>query len=337
VSENIIVTFHELNAQVLSLSKDSPRPNNINLNILDLFENLIAWRYEGFQYLYSNNIFCGLIGKIEVDRPQNRINLVFVVADADADPQCVRDLSTNAIRILHRKTGEAVEKRVHVVFKIDPTMPFMAKVAMEHERGVSTKILVSTLNYLFRDARVNNTLSKPFFVGEHPVDRYVRGANAGQPMPLKYKVNFEYESVLSDEIIDAFVNGRIKNVEFSKPANYTQRLDNQGLFHQDHFTVNLKMQAINIPSSQPRTRASLMQYITAPFKELVSNNPDLAQTTFKIKFLAPSGSTQLAEYDSQTDAFTLVKKAWLSKTLRQPMTDVIQLNTVLCDRIFSKI
>ena len=173
MSETIIVTFHQLNAQVLSLSQGSLKPNNIQLNWLDLFEKLVIWKYEGFHYPYLNSKFCGLIDKIKIDRTQCRIDLVFVVADVDAEPQCARNLTDNTTRLLSRNAGEAADKRVHVVFKVDPAQPCIANIAMEHERGVSTRVFINTLNYLFRHARKYNQDQsvKSFFIGEHPTDR----------------------------------------------------------------------------------------------------------------------------------------------------------------------
>lgn len=336
MADSIIITFHQLNAQVHSLSPDSPKPQNIQLNWLDLFENLVAWGYEGFQYPYANEKFCGLIDKITVDRNNNRIDLVFIVADVEADPQCARHLVDKTTRLLSRNAGEAADKRIHVVFKIDPAMPFMAQIAMEHERGVTTRVLVSTLNYLLRDARLNNSATTAFFVGEHPTERYERGTNAGEPKPLKFKIKIEYTSVLSDEIIDAFKNGRIKNVEYLRPPTTTGQLDNQGVFRQDNLTVHLKVAAQNVPSNA-NTKAKLIAWAKSPFKELIANNPDLNNTLFTIRFSDSDGGHRSATYDPQLDEFSLVKKDYVRRSLRQPMTADVQLNKPLCDRMFSKV
>lgn len=339
MSDTIIVTFHQLNAQVLSLSQGSEKPKNIRLNWLDLFENLVEWGYEGFQYPYSSNRFCGLIYNITVDRPSNRIDLVFVVADVDADAQCARNLHDNTTRMLTRNVGEAADKRAHVVFKVDPTQPCIANIAMEHERGVTTRTLVNTLNYFFRHARLENThdTAQAFFVGEHPTERYVRGDQAGKPKPLEFKINIEYQSSLSEEIIEAFKTGKIKNVEyFRPPTTINGTLDDHDFFRQDSLTVHLKVNAITIPTNL-QGKNEWLQWAKNPFKELIYNNPDLSKTLFTIRFSDPSGGLRSATYDPQTDEFSLVKKTHLSSSLRQPMTANIQLNTALCDRMFTKI
>lgn len=94
MTDRLLITFHKLNAQVLALSDKSPKPN-VNFNLIDFFNNLITWGYEGFKYPYSNDRFCGLLGKIDIDPVDHIVRLVFVVADAEADPQCARDLHTN--------------------------------------------------------------------------------------------------------------------------------------------------------------------------------------------------------------------------------------------------
>ncbi|MFW1689436.1 hypothetical protein ACG9H2_05570 [Acinetobacter ursingii] len=335
MSDNVLITFHKLNAQVLALSEKSPKPN-INFNLIEFFQKLIDWKYEGFKYPYAQDRFCGLLGKIEIDPANFIIRLVFVVADKEADPQCARDMETNITRLLQRNTGEAADKRVHVVIKVDSNAPYLADVGIEHERGVSMRILVNTLNYLARHARRENDIAKPYFIGEHPTDRYERGPKKDMPKELGYRLNFKYDSILSNEIVDAFIQGRVKNVEFKQPPQHQQNWDNQGIFVQDQLQVSLKVNAVTVPSTvQGQTQKE--NFIKHVIKNLVSQHSDLQGIVFKIKFEDSKGDSRLAEYNSDDDEFILVKKAKLSNSLRQPMTAAVALNRPLCDRIQSKL
>jgi len=335
MTDRLLITFHKLNAQVLALSDKSPKPN-VNFNLIDFFNNLITWGYEGFKYPYSNDRFCGLLGKIDIDPVDHIVRLVFVVADAEADPQCARDLHTNTTRLLHRKPGEAADKRVHVVLKVNPNAPYLADVGIEHERGVSMRILTSTLNYLARHARIENPLSKLSFIGEHPTDRYERGPKKDMPKELGFKVNFKYESILSNEIVDAFINGRVKNVEFSQPPQHQQNWDNQGIFVQDQVKVSLKAKAVTVPSNV-HTKDQKEGFIKSVIKNLANQHTSLQGVVFKIKFEDSKGDPRLAQYNTDDDEFVLVKKERLSESLRQPMTADVQLNIPLCDKIQSKL
>lgn len=331
MSNNLLVTFHKLNAQILPLSPTGLKPN-VQFSLLDFFENLKTWNYENFQYPFSSERFCGLLGIIEVDRPQNIVRLVFVVADKEADPQCARDLTTNQTRLLNRKNNEAADQRVHVVIKVNPSSPFLADVGIEHCRGVSMRIFINTLNYLARHARLENSSSKAYFVGEHPTERYQKGDKLGLPKPLDFKINFHYESVLSDEIVDAFINGKVKNVEFSQPPQVAPQWDNQGVFTQNLLRVNLNVSAVTLPSNITSTQQK-ENIVKGYFRNLIAQHRNLQGTLFKIKFEDSKGTQRLAEYNPDDDVFVLVKKDKLPDSLRQPVTANITLNRPLCDTI----
>ncbi|WP_368678015.1 hypothetical protein [Acinetobacter lactucae] len=335
MSDNLLVTFHKLNTQVLSLSPSSPKPN-INFNLIEFFEKLKQWNYEGFKYPYSNDRFCGLLGKIDIDPINFIIRLVFVVADVEADPQCARDLDTNQTRLLQRRPGEAADKRVHIVLKVDRSAPFLADVGIEHESGVTMRIFVSTLNYLAKHARRENIDSKSYFIGEHPTERYERGPKKDLPKELGFKLNFKYESILSDEIIDAFIHGRVKNVEFTQAPQFQQNWDNQGIFRQNEVKVSLSASAVIIPSSI-RTKEQKAGFVKRIFHNLIQQHTNLQGVLFKIKFEDGKGSERLAQYNPDLDEFVLVKKERIPASLRQPMTADIQINHNLCDRIQSKL
>lgn len=335
MTDRLLVTFHKLNAQVLSLSEKTPKPN-VAINLIDFFQKFITWGYEGFKYPYSKDRFCGLLGKIEVDPANNTIRLVFVVADAQADPQCARDLTNNKTRLLKRNPGEAADKRVHVVLKVDPNAPYLADVGIEHETGVTMRIFTSTLNYLARHARLENNLSKDYFIGEHPIDRYERGPKKNMPKELGFKVNFKYESILSDEIVDAFINGRIKNVEFLQAPQHQSNWDSQGIFIQDQIKVSLKVNAVTVPSNI-KNKHQKETFIKSLIKNLANQHTKLQGVVFRIKFEDSKGDHRLAQYNTDDDEFVLVKKEKLEASLRQPMTADVRLNGPLCAKIESKL
>lgn len=335
MTDRLLVTFHKLNAQVLALSDKSPKPI-VNFDLIEFFEYLATWNYEGFKYPYSNDRFCGLLGKINIDKTNKIVRLVFVVADAEADPQCARDLATNNTRLLHRNPGEAADKRVHVVLKIDPNAPYLADVGIEHENGVTMRIFASTLNYLARHARLENNIAKPYFYGLHPTERYERGPKKDMPKELGFRLNFKYESILSDEIVDAFINGRVKNVEFSQPPQHQQNWDNQGIFIQDQIRVGLKVNAVVVPSGI-NSKGQKEGFVKSLIKNLATQHTGLRGVVFKIKFDDSKGDPRLAQYNTDDDEFVLVKKERLSASLRQPLTANVQLNLSLCDKIQSKL
>ncbi|AZP30631.1 MULTISPECIES: hypothetical protein [Acinetobacter calcoaceticus/baumannii complex] len=330
MSGNILVTFHHMAAHINPISNKAPVPK-VKFDILNYFEQLKKWNYENFHYRFLNEKFCGILSNIEIDKTNYVVRLVFIVADAEADDPCVRDLNTNQPRLLKRNKSEAAEKRVHIVIKVDKKNPTLAQFAAEYEKGVTARIFINTLNYFTNHAKRDEKI-KSFFVGEHPKNR----DQSGNPEKLAYRLKFEYQSEFSEEIIEAFAKGNIKNVDFYRPARINNQFDKQGKFQQDAVKISLKVAADIVPSSA-RTVKQKMDSIVNSFNNLLSQHTDLKGTVFKINFTDTNGANRFAEYDSDDQEFTLVKKKYLDEKLRQPMTDTVTLNHPLCDRMLANI
>lgn len=327
---NIVVTFHNMVAQIRPVSNKSSVPK-VKFNILEYFDQLKKWGYENFHYRFLNEKFCGILSNIEVDRTDYIVRLVFIVADAEADDPCVRDLKTNKPRLLKRTKTEAAEKRVHIVIKVDKANPTLAQFAAEYERGVTARVFNNTLNYFTTHARADAN-KKPYFFGDHPTKR----DDSGNPEKLGYRLKFEYQSEFSEEIIEAFVKGNIKHVEFYRPAKINPQFDNQGKFQQDALKISLKV-GVNVVPSTARTLKQKSDAIIQSFNNLIGQHTDLKGTVFKINFTDSNGANRFAEYDSDVQEFTLVKKKFLDEKLRKPMTDIVILNRTLCDRMQANI
>lgn len=330
MSGNILITFHHLTAQIKSISNKAAIPN-VKFDILDYFQELKQWGYENKHYPYMDSRFCGILSNIDIDKVKYVVRLVFIVADITADDPCVRDLNTNQARLLTRNQTEAAEKRVHVVIKVDKSNPTLAQFAAEYERGVTSRIFINTLNY-FTNLAKKDPLTQNYFFGDHPKKRDA----SGNPEKLAYRLKFDYQSEFSEEIIDAFVNGTIKNIDFYRPAKINTQFDTHGKFHQDSIKISLKVRANIVPSSA-KTINQKMRAITKTFSNLITQHPDLAGTVFKINFTDTNGANRFAEYDSDDKEFTLVKKKYLDEKLRQPMSGKVSLNHSLCDRMFAHI
>ena len=330
MSGNIVVTFHNMVANLRPISNKSPVPK-VKFDILKYFEQLKTWGYENFHYRFLNEKFCGILSNIEIDKSAYVVRLVFIVADAEADDPCVRDLKTNKPRLLKRTKTEAAEKRVHIVIKVDKKNPTLAQFAAEYERGVTARVFNNTLNYFTNHARADDT-KKSYFFGDHPTKR----DNSGNPEKLGYRLKFEYQSEFSEEIIDAFVKGNIKHVEFYRPAKINPQFDNQGKFQQDALKISLKV-GVNVVPSTATTFKQKTDAIIQSFNNLIGQHTDLKGTVFKINFTDSNGTNRFAEYDSDVQEFTLVKKKFLDEKLRQPMTDKVILNRLLCDRMQANI
>lgn len=330
---SICATYHELTALVYSTHPDKPKPN-VSIDIFEYFKNLSAWGYDGFQYPYANERFCGLLSDIQFDDAKKAVFLVFTVADVQADCQIARDLTTNTTRILSRKNGEAADSRVNVVVKVNPSNASIANIALEHQRGLPISKFLDTLNYLFRDARINKY--PEFFVGDHPFERYQKGEKTGQPKPLKFKPKFEIKSVVDEQVIKAFQEGRINHIDFFKSAQNGSAFDTTGHFRQDRIKVSMKVET-QIIKDQSASWAEKAQDIYETFFTFKQQHFDMLGSVFTIDFKDNHGHNRTAQYDVEDQSFTIVKKEYFPEELRQPMTDVVQVNTALCARMLAKI
>lgn len=334
----ILVTYHTLELDIISISQKQPIPLVSHVSIIDIFENLKKWGYENRPRLFGGlNRFCGLIPVIDIDKANNCIKLILTLSDKNEDFQMARNFGTGSVRSLDRDEDEGADKRVHVVIKIDPTNKYNAKFAIEHKQGVSTKLFTDTLNYLMKHARANEIIgSDNYFIGKHPTESYMTGTKAGQPKPLKFKVRFSHVSEMSNEIIQAFANGKIDSVEFYEEDKAPNTFDPTGLFIRKRSKVELNVTGQIFKQSSNQTVQKLQDF-TNGFKGLFATHPDLKGLRFKINFTDTNNNKQSAYYESQYEELVWAKKKYLDESLRQRMTDIPKLNEELCDRMLANI
>ncbi|MGK8801447.1 hypothetical protein [Acinetobacter seifertii] len=334
----ILVTYHTLELDIVSISQKKPIPLVSHVSILDIFENLKKWNYENQPRLFGGlNRFCGLIPIIDVDRTNNSIKLILTLSDKNEDFQMARHFGTGNVRSLDRLEDEGADKRVHVVIKIDPSNKYNAKFAIEHKQGVSTKLFTDTLNYLMKHARVNSTVgSDSYFIGKHPTETYTTGKKIGQAKPLQFKVKFSHVSEMSNEIIQAFASGKIDLIEFYEEDKAPNTFDPTGIFIRKRSKVELNVSGQLFKQSSSQTVQKLQDFKNS-FAGLFQTHPDLRGLRFKIIFTDSNNNRQSAYYESQYDELVWAKKKYLDESLRQRMTDTPKLNEDLCDRMLANI
>ncbi|MDR3027290.1 MAG: hypothetical protein LBV35_02400 [Acinetobacter sp.] len=334
----IVVTYHSLEMDIVSISQRQPIPLVSHVSIMDIFEKLKTWNYENCVRLFGGqNRFCGLIPIINIDRHSNRIDLLLTLSDKNEDFQMARNFTTGVVRSLDRFDEEGADKRVHVVIKVDPSNGYNAKFAIEHKQGVSTRLFTDTLNYLMKHARINQSCgADQYFVGKHPTECFVAGNNAGQPKPLKFKVKFSHTSEMSNEIIQAFSSGKIQSVEFYENDVAPNTFDPTGIFIRKRSKVELNVAGQLIKQSSNGLIQKLNDFRNS-FQGIFTAHPNLQGLRFKINFTDSNNNRQSAYYESQYDELIWAKKKFIDESVRQPMTDVPTINQTLCDRMLANI
>lgn len=326
----IVVTHHEMTLGVKPSGKKHPVTPITRLTILDIFKHFKNRGYETKDRKFKDNRFCGLLPIIQISGSNDRIDLVLCLSDKDADNQIVRDFENiQNTRPLTRAETEGVDSVVHVVIKFDSNSPTHAQFAIERKSGLTPAIFIDTLNYFLKD------ISKGYpedFKGVHPTDKDEQGNPKKLPLVLK----FHYESVLSDEIIDAFEKGRVQDVLFHEPLPKSSSFDPAGNFVPNKKTVHLDVKGSMI-NARSKNTLEKMRDLSNGFKGMIKGHKDLKGTTFTIKFKTQDGQNQTAYYHASEDEFSLAKKTYVSESVRNPASETLELNQLLCDKIYSSI
>lgn len=315
--------------EVLPKGRNDPFTPLTAVSIIDVFKVIKNLNYETKTRMFGDSRFCGILPIIDIDEPNNRIDLILTLSDKDADEQVVRDfLNTSNVRALARNVNEGVDARTHVVIKQDVTYPKTASFALEHKTHLTPKFFVDTLNYFLRD--IYQTVPSTF-LGNHPSEK----DSSGNPKVVNTKLKFEYSTALSDEIIAAFASGRVQNVIFEEPLPLTA-FDPTNNFIQHKKKVFLDVSATMV-SKSAKTFKKQKEIVVNQFKRITNIHPNLKNVQFTIKFESATGVPQTAYYDSATQEFSLAKKTSIEPSLRQRASATPTINRALCDRMFAHI
>ena len=326
----VVITHHELILEIKKNGRNKPVTPLTRISIFDIFSKLKNKGYETKDRMFKDNRFCGLLPIISVSVSKDRVDLMLCLSDKDADNQIVRDFNNvQNTRPLTRKDTEGVDSIVHVVISLDKTTPTTAKFAMERKTGLTPRFFVDTLNYFLKNLIAAYSDE---FKGNHPTDK----DNKGNPKKLPLKLIFKYESVLSDEIVNAFEKGRVKDVLFHEKLPLSNNFDPHGNFVPNKRTMHLDVQG-KLINQKSRTNKEKIYDLKAGFKGLIRGNKSLKGTTFTIKFTNKDGQSQTAYYDATYDEFSLAKKTYLPETIKEPIEEPLTLNQELCDKMFLQI
>lgn len=333
----ILATHHTIELSIEPLTQGSPLALVEHISIMDFFKKILVWNYLDKKRMFGNNKFCGLIPIVQIDEHNNNIYLLLTLSDKDEDNQIARDFNTGLTRELLRSENEGADKRVHVVIKINPNDKYNAKFAIEHKTGVTTKLLIDTLNYFVRDARASTDATiNQYFIGKHPTERYLIGDKAGQAKPLDFKIKFGQTSEISEEIVNALASGRFNNIEFYQSIPNPQTFDPTGTFSPKRNKVELTVTGQIFRPNSTTLREKMADF-RFNFEQLFHTHPDLKGTRFTIRFTDANGNEQIAYYESEIEELVWAKKRFIDGSLKQPVTATPSLNVDLCDRMLAGI
>ncbi|MCT8088973.1 hypothetical protein H0920_01945 [Acinetobacter sp. C_4_1] len=338
MQQDILVTYHQLNADAYPLSSTSEVKPEVIVSIFHLFEMINDNELYKLKYPYLKQSHYGRLSNININRSDSRIDLIFSVCDVDAEPSCIENITTEEIRIEERQEDEGLLVRANVSIKVNPNDGSHAIFGIERNPNITPRAFASTLNFLMTKARQLEDLETAFHAN-HPdlvMERDGKYRKKGEPKILPFKVLFNYDTQFSEEIINAFDNNRVSDISFLQNLPVAQQFDQQGYFQQTAVDVHLKLTTKPIIKPTSNTLVKKARDIKAVFASMTQSK-NLDQLRFRIQFEDLAGATRTAHYDASDREISLSKRHKFPSSLRQAVSDVALLNTDLCDNIFRKI
>jgi len=338
MQQDILVTYHQLIAAAHPLTSTSEVKPEVIVSIFHLFEMIDNNELYKLKYPYLNQSHYGRLSNINIDRTNNRIDLIFSVCDVDAEPSCIENITTEEIRVEERDEDEGLLVRANISLKINPSDASHAIFGIERNSNISPRAFISTLNFLMLKARQHTDLETEFHAN-HPdlvMERDGKYRNKGEPKILPFKILFNYDTQFSEEIINAFDNKKVSDISFSQNLPTSQKFDQHGYFEQTAVDVHLKLTTKPIIKKTSNTLMKKATDIRNAFSSMTQSR-NLDQLRFKIQFEDLTGATRTAHYDANDREISLSKRHKFPSSLRQAVSDVASLNTDLCDNIFRKI
>jgi len=141
MQQDILVTYHQLIAAAHPLTSTSEVKPEVIVSIFHLFEMIDNNELYKLKYPYLNQSHYGRLSNINIDRTNNRIDLIFSVCDVDAEPSCIENITTEEIRVEERDEDEGLLVRANISLKINPSDASHAIFGIERNSNISPEHL----------------------------------------------------------------------------------------------------------------------------------------------------------------------------------------------------
>lgn len=339
-----IFSVHDFRFEAKRFDKDHELPVQ-PINIWNLFEVISKLNFDAYAYPLNENTLISRIKLIESDSKKKCISLLVIISDTKARNRSYTDTSTGKTRLTNKKKTEGDDARVHIVIHLKNDN-FSGKLAIERERGSRVNpnllrvLMDRCLEYIF-DENPTNTEVINLFSEDHPSGfKEDDGSFTRLPKKIKTKI----ENVFSDEILKAFKQGKIEDLELIHTHQITQS-DQHSSFRSTSSSFHFEVDPLIIPdnvTSPEVIQETLMQKFSNLWNDTFKSNTPipLDQHKYRIKYKDDYGEVATHTY---TPAETL--DLTLAKTVKvDPRSFVLlewkeipEINTSLCSQVFLKL
>lgn len=334
-----IFSFHELGFQSQAISHKSDQPRRV-YTVAEVLEYFSKNDIEKYTYASGKDADqarqCYSLPVLK-KQEDGYYDLLFVVNDKDVKDHSLTNPSTKKTRVNPRAVTEGYDIRAHVGIRIHPTNPYKAFLAIEREAGLAAERLRVFFNRFLESKRLVTTNEQSsFFFEDHPAG-YKK--DDGKPVRLQGKVMASVESIWSDDLLNAFKEGKINDVVLIN-KEYMDDIDTHGVFNQTQSELHFSVSA-TIVNQMSTSQEQIKKDVYTGFAKLAAmidfkKKIPIEKQKFRIKYEDEFEKERTAYLNmAEHLELTLVKRVPIptSSYVVEPISEVFKLNDSLCNRV----
>lgn len=220
--------------------------------------------------------------KITKSGGESFLVLLFSVSDKNRPDGVVTDPFSDSRREERKQGDEGSDHSCHIVISLSPTRPGgkCHRVAIEHVPNISFSFVFRYLKWFF--AQLSRDRS-------YTVDHPAGVKQGGGFKQIKARVNCEFRSVPSDELVQSLQNGEIGEIELVKEIDGLTAFDEKAYTTDTREKLLLKLQKRNTAS------ARVLDVLGSVFRKAEEKKYKTARVTWKT-----SGVGHSANFDCGT-------------------------------------
>ncbi|MFV5524519.1 hypothetical protein VXQ23_07590 [Acinetobacter variabilis] len=344
MSKPVLFSVHNIRFEAKRFSKDHDEPIQ-PINIWSLFKTISKFNFSDYSYPLNDNTLISKLKLIEFNDDNKSINLLVVISDTNARNRSYTDTATGETRLTNKKKSEGDDARIHIIIKPNKDN-LTASLAIERERGSRINanllriLLDRCLDFIYENNNKNTGIID-LFSEDHP-SGFKEDDGTFTRLPKKIKCNIE--NVFSDEVLNAFKQGKISDLELIHTSQ-TTKADQHSSFISKSSSFHFEVDPLIIPNkvTEPKEiQQTLIGKLTALWDDTFGKEAQipLDKHKYRISYKDDYGKTSSYTYTpAESLDMTLAKTFKIDpKTFTHLEWEKLpKINSSLCLRAFAKL
>lgn len=339
-----LFSVHDFRFEAKRFDKNHEEPIQ-PIDILDLFKKISTVKFDGYSYPLNDNTLISRLKLIEINEDKKFISLLVIISDINARNRSYTDSSTGKTRLTNKTKTEGDDARVHIIIYLNNDN-FSGKLAIERERGSRVnpnlfRVLCDRcLEYVYEKYSKNSNILN-LFSEDHPSGiKDEKGNFTKLPKKIKAKI----ENVFSDEILNAFKQGKIEDLELIHTHQIT-KADQHSSFRSTSSSFHFEVDPLIIPDNVTNPEViqnTIMQKLSALWNDTFDTPAPipLDQHKYRIKYKDDYGHSATHTYTpAETLDLTLAKMVKVDPRSYTPLEwkEIPEINSSLCLQVYLKL